>query len=204
MKRAINKQLTRAMLEEMGIYKIEWDLDNNQWWIDRYWFKNKSKTIKEHKRIKISEAVCHHKYTQDKKYPIVVFNYEGRVHTYPLARFIYAWFKGEVKDGEVIDHKDNNPFNNFINPYDDNDPRNNLEAVLPEVNLKKRFIDNPKAFRNQYDVINSKKQKSELTNEYLKTQSDLVDLCNFLEDTDLELAKKTLEEVSKCIKEKMC
>lgn len=147
MKRPINKQLTRQMLEDMGICHVDWDERTNNWWIDRYWYKNKSKTIKEHTRVKITYAICKHKYTFDKSYPKINFNYKGKGVCYPLARFIYAWFYGEVKEGEVVDHIDNNPFNNNIE---------NLQVLTQEQNLHKRYKDNPNYNRNQWDVINGR------------------------------------------------
>ena len=54
---------------------------------------------------------------------------------------IYAWFVGDIEEGMVIDHIDNNPFNNRVE---------NLQKLTPEENLKKRFEDNPNALHNQY------------------------------------------------------
>ena len=40
----------------------------------------------------------------------------------------------------VIDHIDNNPYNNRVD---------NLQKLTPEENLRKRFIDNPNAHKNE-------------------------------------------------------
>lgn len=218
MKKVNNTELTREMLEQMGISQVTWDPDNKQWWIDRYWFKTRSKNIRCHTHVQIKDAVCKHKYTQNKSYPIVVFSYLGKSYSIPLARFIYAWFKGKVAEGEVIDHIDNNPYNNKIDVV--HGKEGNLQAMSQEANLKKRYIDNPNANRNQWDAI---KKREEFQNEYFQakeeeeyweevvyyykeTQSDLVELCNNLiaKEKTVEECKKCFEEVSTCIKDKMC
>ena len=134
-----NSELTKAMLLDWGIESIDWSEEKGTWVITRLWYKNTSKT-KRPVLIKISEAVCKHKYTKDKSYPIIVFSYEGKAKCLPLARVIYAWFVGDIEEGKVIDHIDNNPFNNKVG---------NLQKLTPEENLKKRFEDNPNALCNQ-------------------------------------------------------
>lgn len=142
MKRAMYKQLTKEMLQEWGIESISWDADNNEWWIDRYWFKNNSKE-KRHIHLAISTAVCKHKYTQDKKYPIVTLSYKQKPICLPLSRVIYAWFNGEVPAGLVVDHINNNPFDNRVE---------NLQLMTQAKNLEKRYIDNRKNYINQWDA----------------------------------------------------
>ena len=93
-----------------------------------------------HLRIPVTYAICNHKYTQAKVYPKVTFGYNDKSYSYPLARFLYAWFRGEVSEGYVIDHIDNNPFNNSLD---------NLQAMTAEENNRKRYIDNPENYRNQ-------------------------------------------------------
>lgn len=44
----------------------------------------------------------------------------------------------------VIDHIDNNPFNNRVK---------NLQKLTPEENLRKRFEDNPDGGRNQWSFM---------------------------------------------------
>ena len=57
-----------------------------------------------------------------------------------MGRVIYAWFIGYIEAGMVIDHIDNNPYNNRIE---------NLQKLTPEENLEKRFVDNPKGHKNE-------------------------------------------------------
>lgn len=136
----MTKALTKEMLEEYGITNIDWDYKENTWWINRYWHYGLSKT-KKHKRIKISKAICKHKYTQDKVYPVVVFSYNSKIVGIPLGRLIYAWFKGPVPADMDIDHIDNDPFNNRLE---------NLQLLTREENIRKRYVDNPEGHRNQF------------------------------------------------------
>ena len=141
-----NTEITKAMLEEWGIQSVTWDDSLDNWRIERLWNKNKSKK-KVLSIVKIGTAVCKHQYAQDKTYPIVSFSAHGNPQCFPLSRFIYAWFNGEVPEGMVVDHIDNNPFNNRIE---------NLQILTPEDNLKKRFIDNPNNCKNQIQYIHRK------------------------------------------------
>ena len=59
----------------------------------------------------------------------------------PLSRFLYAWFNGDVPAGYVVDHIDNDPYNN--DPY-------NLQILTISENLEKRYEDNPEAWTNQW------------------------------------------------------
>lgn len=188
MARAINKQLTRQMLEDMGICKVSWDYEAGNWKIERYWFRNSSKTIKDHIIIRISDAVCKHKYTTDKTYPIVGFGYKGKPQSIPLARFIYAWFRGEVKEGEVVDHKDNNPYNNMLS---------NLQVLTQEDNLHKRYKDNPQYNRNQWDVIHREPYKRQLLSKYYVAQDELVNVTNKLTEIEEERESEALTVMDK-------
>lgn len=167
MAREYGKALTKEMLQEWGIEEIYWDENLNEWIIDRYWFKNNSKT-KVHKNLKIQNAVCKHKFTTDKSYPIITFSFNQKVITLPLARVIYAWTRGSIEAREVIDHIDNNPYNNYMNPDDANDPKNNLQKLSVGENLAKRFVDNPLSNRNQYTTRTYKNRKE---------NPELYDLC---------------------------
>lgn len=141
MSRAMYNELTKEMLEQWGIDSITWDPETDNWKINRYWYKNNSRE-KRNFTLAISNAVCKHRFTQDKSYPIVSFSYRGKPICLPLARIIYAWFHpGKSIEGLVIDHKDNNPYNNKLN---------NLRAISQEANLVKRYIDNPNSYLNQY------------------------------------------------------
>ena len=149
--RPINKGLTKAMLVEYGITNIYWDQENNEWWINRFWYKNNSKE-KINKRIPITDASRPHKYTQRKVYPKVSFAYKQNQISIPLARLLYAWFKGDIPDGYVVDHIDNNCQNNSLD---------NLQILTQEQNLIKRYLDNPNNNRNQWDAIKKNEQKNQ-------------------------------------------
>lgn len=165
MAREYGKALTKEMLQEWGIEDITWDVETNNWLIDRYWYKNNSKS-KRHVRLSIQNAVCKHKYSTDKSYPIVTFSYNKKAICLPLARIVYAWVCGPIESREVIDHKDNNPYNNYMNVNDLNDPKNNLQKLSVGENLAKRFIDNVNSNKNQYTtkVYKKAKQHPELYN----------------------------------------
>ena len=141
MSREMYTELTKEMLKDWGITKIIWKPEINSWEITRYWYKNNSKTKREIK-LAVSNAICKHRFTKDKSYPIVSFSYKGQPICLPLARIVYAWFHpGKSIKGLVIDHKDNDPYNNKLN---------NLRAISQEANLVKRYLDNPDCYINQY------------------------------------------------------
>lgn len=144
MSRPMYKELTKEMLESWGITAVEYDPLEKQWKVNRFWYKNNSKA-KQNKTLAICDAICKHKYTTDKSYPIVSFSYKQQLISLPLSRIIYAWFYGKVDSGLVVDHIDNDPYNN--------DPRN-LQLLTQEQNLIKRFVDNPSNFKNQWAKIN--------------------------------------------------
>ena len=163
MAREYGRALTKEMLEEWGFSSIKYlpdfgyeksDNENDNWYIDRYWYHCNSKE-KVHKRIRVQNAVCKHKYTCDKSYPIITFSYNRKVICLPLARIIYAWFKGPISEKDVIDHINNNPYNNCPE---------NLQALNVGKNLAKRFVDNPVCPSNQYETrfYKSYKEKGEL------------------------------------------
>lgn len=138
------KGLTKQDLEDMGIVNVTFIPENNEWIIERDWFRNNSKTIKDHAVLKVSTIVKEHKYGQTKIYPKVQFNCKGKTYAIPLSRFAYAWFIGDIPDGYVIDHIDNDPFNNSID---------NLQMLTIEENLAKRYKDNPNAAYNQWSYM---------------------------------------------------
>ena len=138
------KALTKQFLEEAGFKDVF--QHNGEWIIRRYWYKNNKKE-KCWSTIKISEAVRHHKYRPDKTYPKVNFSVRGKgIFSITLNRFLYVWFKGDIPEGYVIDHKNNDPF--------DNDPKN-LNCMTIEDNLNKRFDDNPESWTNQWGKTKS-------------------------------------------------
>lgn len=144
MSRDYSKPLTKQMLLDMGIYGIYWDKDNNQWWIDRYWYVTRSRSIKRHYRVDITEARCKHKYVKDKVYPKVTFSYLNKPVTISLSRLLYVWFIGDIREGFVVDHIDNDPFNNNLD---------NLRVITIEQNIRKRYKDNPDMHFNQWTFV---------------------------------------------------
>ena len=154
--RPIAQELTKQMLMDWGITDIHY-LDEyprlkekvaltdgdafSEWWIERYWNGPGPGTSRKYKRIKVTGSLARHKYGGDKFYPKVTFSTgNGKSVTITLARLIYCWFIGDIPAGMVIDHKDNNPFNNRVD---------NLQMLTYEENLKKRFEDNPDNAHNQ-------------------------------------------------------
>ncbi|MBR2493790.1 MAG: HNH endonuclease [Paludibacteraceae bacterium] len=81
------------------------------------------------------------KYVQDNYYPGLSFGYGGHNICLSLSKFLYAWFKGEVPEGYVVDHIDNNHFNNSIS---------NLQLLTIKDNLAKRYTDNNCPCFNQF------------------------------------------------------
>lgn len=149
MAREYGKALTKEMLQDWGITDIYQDI-NNEWVVNRYWYANNSKE-KIFKQLSIQNAVCKHKYTTDKSYPIITFSFKQKVVTLPLARVIYAWFKGPIDAREVIDHINNDPYNNSPS---------NLQKLSVGENLAKRFEDNKKCNLNQYTTRSYNKMKN--------------------------------------------
>ncbi len=95
-----------------------------------------------------------------------------------------------------VDHIDNDPFNNKLE---------NLQLLTPEENLKKRFIDNPDACRNQFDVIKKRELNSKIGNAYKEAQSILVDITNTLAEigkSKPDFAEKELELLVEDLKDR--
>ena len=194
MARPINTKLTKQMLQDMGIVDIHWDKERDDWYILRHWFKNKSKTIKTYTRITITQATRKHKYAQSKAYPKINFYYKNKGRCYPLARVLYAWFKGDIDDGMVVDHIDNNPFNNCLS---------NLQLLTQERNLEKRYKDNPKGNRNQWDAMKKEAFRQDLLSKYYIAQGELVNVVNSMDNLDLEkreMALSALDEITDYLK----
>ena len=130
-------KLTREMLEDMGFTSVVWDDESKEYWINRYWYASgradtKLPRKKVHKRIKTIILKAKRKYVQDNFYPGISFSYDGHNMCLSLSKFLYAWFKGEVPEGYVVDHIDNNHFNNTLD---------NLQLLTVADNNKKRFVD---------------------------------------------------------------
>lgn len=135
--------LTKQMLLDMGISNVY--VENKRWVIERTWRKVGRSTKPVTKRLKIFYNKTRHKYAPTKYYAIVGFSYNNMTHTYPLARFLYVWFKGDIPEGYTVDHIDNNPFNNNLR---------NLQLLTLKENLEKRYDDNPDGKHNQYGYLN--------------------------------------------------
>lgn len=104
---AYAKELTRKMLEEMGVKTVSFDGTE-------IWVTNRFKT---HKK----------KLTKSKKDDYLRITIQGK--SYAVQRIVYAWFHEEgIPAGMVVDHIDNNKRNNHI--Y-------NLQLLTPEQNLAK-------------------------------------------------------------------
>ena len=59
----------------------------------------------------------------------VEFSYKMKAQIYSIHRLYYAWFKGCAPEGMVIDHIDNNTFNNDIS---------NLQPLTYKESIEKR------------------------------------------------------------------
>lgn len=102
------KKLTKEQLIEAGIYSISEDGKEIIY---------KSPTLNTTRIIKQSEHAD--------GYLRINFN---RLKSMGVHRIVYAWFHGEVPEGMVVDHIDNNKKNNNIN---------NLQLLTPHENLCK-------------------------------------------------------------------
>ena len=127
------KKLTKQELLDAGFTSIEYI--DNQWRVFRRWRKNNSKE-KIDTEIKITLARGKHKYRPDKYYYKITYSLNRKVINIPLSRLIYVWFKDDIPDGYVVDHINNDSF--------DNRPEN-LQLLTVGDNLKKRFEDNEEA-----------------------------------------------------------
>ena len=140
-KRNYCEELTREMLKEWGITQIDWCEREQQWWVNRYWYRYGRSKEKTNFRLKISKAIGKRKYTKSKEYYVVVFSLNNKAKTIPLARVLYAWFVEDIPAGYDVDHKNNDSLDNSLD---------NLQLLTREQNIAKRYIDNPNGHRNQY------------------------------------------------------
>ena len=132
------KKLTKQELLDAGFTDVKYI--DNQWRVFRRWRKNSSKE-KIDTEIKVTLACGKHKYRPDKYYHKITYSFNRKAINIPLSRFIYVWFKGDIPDGYVVDHINNDSF--------DNRPEN-LQLLTVGDNLKKRFEDNEEAWVNQW------------------------------------------------------
>lgn len=131
--------LTKKELIDAGITNVYYSLGT--WHIERIWRKCGTADNRIKKEIKITPAARKHKYRPTKYYDKVSFSMLGKSYQIPLSRLIYVWFIKDITEpGMVVDHIDNDSFNN--------DPTN-LRLLTIEENLAKRFEDNPDAWTNQ-------------------------------------------------------
>ena len=139
--KAYCKGLTKAQLEAWGITDVVYSPACDEWKIMRHWYKNNSK-VKTDVIITPTMAVSKHKYRPDREYLKVTFSVRGEgTLSIPLSRLIYVWFNGDIPDGYIIDHKDDDSFNNA--PI-------NLRLMTVEKKLAKRFESNPNTWTNQW------------------------------------------------------
>ena len=141
----MTKELTREFLEEAGFVSAYLFYDT--WTILRNWYKNNTGR-KELRTIKVQNATCPHKFTEDKHYPIISFSMKQKRYSLSLSKFLYAWFNGKVPAGYDVDHIDNNPFNNSLD---------NLQLLTRYENIHKRYKDNPEGWINQYGKSKNRK-----------------------------------------------
>ena len=127
------KKLTKQELLDAGFTSVEYI--NDQWRVFRRWRKNNSKE-KFDTEISVTLARGKHKYRPDKYYHKITYSFNRKVINIPLSRLIYVWFIGDIPDGYVVDHINNDSF--------DNRPEN-LQLLTVGDNLKKRFEDNEEA-----------------------------------------------------------
>lgn len=136
------RELTRAYLEECGFKEVIKDSEAMFGYrLIREWKITGTSKKKVVKQIKISCNTTKHKYGKDKSYPIIAWSVGNKSRVSSLSRFLYAWFKGEVPQGLVVDHIDNNSFNNDID---------NLQLLTVQENLLKRFTDDDDNCTNQH------------------------------------------------------
>lgn len=132
------KGLTKQELIDVGIIDVRFI--KGKWLVYRLWYRNNTR-VKELKIISITNAVGKHKYRPDKVYPKITFSTPRRKYNIPLSRLVYIWYNGDIPDGYVVDHIDNDSYN--CSP-------DNLQLLTVGENLAKRYIDEPAAWTNQY------------------------------------------------------
>ena len=136
------KKLTKQELLEAGFTEVKYI--DGQWRVFRRWRRYNSKE-KFDTEIKITQACGKHKYRPDKYYDKITYSFNRKVINIPLSRFIYAWFKGDIPDGYIIDHINGDSF--------DNRPEN-LQLLTVGDNLKRRFESGEEAQMKQWGPKN--------------------------------------------------
>lgn len=110
--------LTKQELVDRGI-KLE-DGKVYQW----------SNKLKDYVELDIKLITTKPKYGKERSYKVVYYYKKEKHVMYPinLHRLIYVWYKGDIPQGYVVDHIDNNQLNN--------DP-DNLQLLTRGENVKK-------------------------------------------------------------------
>ena len=143
------KGLNRRFLVSLCEWQVYEDLAAPYGWtIKRYWHDGHKKNW-DWRDVRIKEVTCNHKYTGAMRYPAITLTFNCQHYSWSLSRFLFAYFKGEIPDGYVVDHKKPNQFDNRLD---------NLQLLTIKENNRKRFTDNPNLRVNQYGC----KKKKEL------------------------------------------
>lgn len=110
--------LTKQELVDRGI-KVDGD-KVYQW----------SPRLKDYHELSIKQVKNKSKYGRERSYKVVHYYKKEIQLMYPIAlhRLIYVWYKGDIPQGYVVDHIDNNQLNN--------DP-DNLQLLTRGENVKK-------------------------------------------------------------------
>lgn len=111
-------QLTKQELVDRGI-KVDGE--------KVYQWSNK---LKDYVELDIKLMTTKPKYGKERSYKVVYYYKKEKHVMYPinLHRLIYVWYKGDIPQGYVVDHIDNNQLNN--------DP-DNLQLLTRGENVKK-------------------------------------------------------------------
>lgn len=127
--------LTKTQLEELNVLDIV--PANNQYGWEILRTKGKTRTIP-------ISTVTTQKFDNGavKQYPFVSFYIKETQSqkAIALSRVLYAWFNGSIPKGYVVDHIDNDPFNNQLE---------NLQIITRSENTKKNAV-----YHNQYTPKN--------------------------------------------------
>ncbi len=119
--------LTKSQLKEWGFQGVE--KNGNEYLVRRVWkVTNSKKTIL--RFIKVHKTIVHHRFAPANIVLTFNFSVNGKQITLSLARYIYAYYNGEVSDKHYVTHKDEDPCNCDAG---------NLELITKEEMLKRRF-----------------------------------------------------------------
>lgn len=98
----MKEELNKTKLSDAGLYDIYYDNENHEWWIDYLAYDYRIGRVV-HRRAK------QHLNSGKKTYNVYI-NKKG----YQLAKVLYAWFIGPVKQDCVVTHEDGNPLNDSL------------------------------------------------------------------------------------------